>query len=66
MVSFDYRTLRNEPLLLESPMFRYECCEHCRTSRCPRHDGHPDPCSADPLTTNGCQAGNTMLGEVRP
>lgn len=56
----------NDDLLVESPMFRFECCEHCRTSRCPRHDGHPDPCFLDPLTGGGseCVQGNTMLGEV--
>lgn len=55
----------SDALLVESPMFRYECCEHCRTRRCPRHDGHPDPCSVDPLTEGeACLAGSTMLGEV--
>jgi hypothetical protein len=57
------RSAEEAALLAESPMFRYECCEHCRTSRCPRHDGHPDPCSADPLVSGTCQAGSTMIGE---
>lgn len=61
-MSAEPQPAENDALLAESPMFRYECCTHCRTSRCPRHDGHPDPCSADSLVIDGCQAGSTMLG----
>jgi hypothetical protein len=53
-------TPEQEDLLVESPMDRYECCEHCRAVNCPRHDGHPDPCER-----KGCAEGNTMVGEYR-
>lgn len=63
--------IEDQRLLVESPMFRFECCEHCRTPRCPRHDGHPAPCSDDPISGGHTRCvGSTMLGEpprsIRP
>lgn len=45
-------------LLVESPMFRYECCQHCSWTHKPRHDGHPDAC-----VDVDCEIGHTMVGE---
>ncbi len=52
------QTDEQRDLLVESPMDRYECCAHCRSPRCIRHDGHPEPCPVQP-----CEAGRKMLGE---
>lgn len=45
----------------DDPLDRFECCEHCATSRCPRRDGHRDPCR-----TPDCRPGHLLLGQAEP
>lgn len=47
-------------LLAESPMDRYECCDHCRGVNCKNHHGHPDPCEI-----KSCVEGKTLMGEFK-
>lgn len=54
------QTQEQTALLVESPLDRYECCEHCEHRRCPRHDGHVDPCDR-----SGCEKGLEQLGEYK-